>query len=280
MLSDKADRCPHCGFVNNLAVQGQTPPSRNQQGVANDGGGGFYSKKSMMILLCIIASLLFIGVGTFLVKSFLGGESETKEAVADSMPVKDNSVVSEPVVEESIPSSATLVFSTSSDGFVNIRQAPSAKSAILGSLYTGGDGAALLSVHGDWMKVRYGNVEGYVKSRYVTISQASGTSSGSSRPVYYVVIASHENLSNAKAFREQLPDGLDCSPMFSGVAKGKVVYRMCSGIYYSKAQAQREANDLKSFYGINAWIWKSDGQAPCVDRPLGYEGGPVNITPQ
>ena len=82
-----------------------------------------------------------------------------------------------------------------------------------------------------------------------------------------------------KAARYYMPDAIDGSPVFLGKKDGKTTYRMCSGMYYSRDEAQREVNTLKEFFGFTPWIWKSKGQAQCVDRPIGNDGLPVRITP-
>ena len=277
-FSDQADRCPHCGFANNLVPRGQVPYYNNPQPAP---AGGNNSKKTVIVLLSAIAGLLLIGVGAFIVKSFMSDEDTPAEEEVAEAKVEEVSAVSQPIVQQEEPAAITHVYSTSSDGFLNIRQAPSAKSAILGCLYTGGDGAILLSVHGSWLKVKYGNIVGYVKSSYTnTVRENVGAVTQSAPTIYYVVIASHESLSNSKAYRRNLPTGLDCSPIFSGVANGKTVYRICSAIYYSKSQAERDVQELKDLLGITAWVWKSNGQAPCVDRPVGNDGAPANISPR
>ena len=45
-----------------------------------------------------------------------------------------------------------LVYSVATDGYVNVRQAPSAKSEVIGVLATGRKGAVLLSSKGTWWK--------------------------------------------------------------------------------------------------------------------------------
>ena len=75
------------------------------------------------------------------------------DAVAESV------VATEPAVP--------MVYSNAYDGYLNIRAQPTAKSAVLGQLRNGPKGAELLSVEGNWLKVRLDGVEGYVSSAYV-----------------------------------------------------------------------------------------------------------------
>ena len=100
------------------------------------------------------------------------------------------------------------------------------------------------------------------------------------RTVYYVVIGSYSSVEEARKARYYMPDAIDASPLFRATSKGKVVYRMCTGIYYSKAKAQAEVRDLKKYMSIDAWIWANKGQAYCADRPIGNNEEPANITPQ
>lgn len=59
------------------------------------------------------------------------------------------------------------VYSNCYDGYLNVRSAPSSKSQIVGKLYNGPDGAELLSVEGNWSKVRVNGIEGYVANKYL-----------------------------------------------------------------------------------------------------------------
>lgn len=65
------------------------------------------------------------------------------------------------------------VYSKSSDGFLNIRESPSAKAQILGKLITGKDKAILLNIVGEWYKIKFNDVVGYVHSYYTRME--SGT---------------------------------------------------------------------------------------------------------
>lgn len=65
-------------------------------------------------------------------------------------------------------SSNEMIYANSHDGFLNIREEPSAKSPILGVIYNGAAGAEHLGVvDGDWIKVNKGGIEGYVHRNYV-----------------------------------------------------------------------------------------------------------------
>ena len=175
-----------------------------------------------------------------------------------------------------------IVYSVAADGRLNIRQSPSADAPIVGHLLTGGAGAKLLSESGIWYKVQSGDVVGYVNALYVSANRDDERvpNANASRTVYYVVIGSYSTLEAVTKARYSMPDAIDCSPIFLGKKNGKNVYRMCTGVYYTREGAQREVDLLKSTFGFTPWIWKSNGQAQCVDRPIGYDGNPVRITPE
>ena len=68
------------------------------------------------------------------------------------------------------PEVLTVVYATSDDGFVNIRTAPSAKSAVKTKLYGmfHGLGGGVLRGHGDkWSQVSVGKVTGWAATRFL-----------------------------------------------------------------------------------------------------------------
>lgn len=118
-----------------------------------------------------------------------------------------------------------------------------------------------------------------------TVAVPQSTQQSSKTPtVYYVVIGSYSSLQNAIEARNSLmyrtPDWFPPPPIFSAVAKGKDVYRLCSGIFKRKDKAKEQVSSYKNNLGINAWIWKNKGLATCVDRPIDYDGRPVDINPE
>ena len=92
-----------------------------------------------------------------------------------------------------------LVYSISTDGFVNVRKTPNASSKIIGVLATNRKGAVLLSSKGTWWKVRVDNVVGYVHSKYVTLSSKPVKISGLPT-VHYVVISTCNSMAEVKQF--------------------------------------------------------------------------------
>lgn len=58
------------------------------------------------------------------------------------------------------------IYSCAYDGYVNIRQQPSNKSAKLGQFRNGPEGAILLEDLGTWVKIKVGGVTGYVLKQF------------------------------------------------------------------------------------------------------------------
>ena len=65
------------------------------------------------------------------------------------------------------PAALPKVYSNCYDGYLNVRQAPTTQSQIVGKLKNGSEGAELLGVEGTWSKVRVNGVVGYVASKYL-----------------------------------------------------------------------------------------------------------------
>lgn len=72
--------------------------------------------------------------------------------------------IADEVVEEQ---QTQMVYSNAYDGYLNIRQRPTVKSTILGQLRNGPRGAEYIGAEGNWIKVRYNGVEGYVSGSYI-----------------------------------------------------------------------------------------------------------------
>lgn len=57
-----------------------------------------------------------------------------------------------------------MVYSNAYDGYVDIREAATVESIVLGQLHNGPEGAELLGIEGEWTKVLFNGVVGYVSS--------------------------------------------------------------------------------------------------------------------
>ena len=174
-----------------------------------------------------------------------------------------------------------LVYSISTDGFVNVRKTPNASSKIIGVLATNRKGAVLLSSKGTWWKVRVDNVVGYVHSKYVTLSSKPVKISGLPT-VHYVVISTCNSMAEVKQFFYNCPDAFDCSPVYKDIEGGKTVYKICLNCYATLSGAMQLRDSTNKMLGDDyAKIWSTQGLAECVyltEYPSGEMAIP--LTPQ
>ena len=174
-----------------------------------------------------------------------------------------------------------LVYSISTDGFVNVRKTPNASSKIIGVLATNRKGAVLLSSKGTWWKVRVDNVVGYVHSKYVTLSSKPVKISGLPT-VHYVVISTCNSMAEVKQFFYNCPDAFDGSPVYKDIEGGKTVYKICLNCYATLSGAMQLRDSTNKLLGDDyAKIWSTQGLAECVyltEYPSGEMAIP--LTPQ
>ena len=174
-----------------------------------------------------------------------------------------------------------LVYSISTDGFVNVRKTPNASSKIIGVLATNHKGAVLLSSKGTWWKVRVDNVVGYVHSKYVTLSSKPVKISGLPI-VHYVVISTCNSMAEVKQFFYNCPDAFDGSPVYKDIEDGKTVYKICLNCYATVSGAMQLRDSTNKMLGDDyAKIWSTQGLAECVyltEYPSGEMAIP--LTPQ
>ena len=153
-----------------------------------------------------------------------------------------------------------LVYSISTDGFVNVRKTPNASSKIIGVLATNRKGAVLLSSKGTWWKVRVDNVVGYVHSKYVTLSSKPVKISGLPT-VHYVVISTCNSMAEVKQFFYNCPDAFDGSPVYKDIEDGKTVYKICLNCYATVSGAMQLRDSTNKMLGDDyAKIWRSFDQ--------------------
>lgn len=174
-----------------------------------------------------------------------------------------------------------LVYSISTDGFVNVRKTPNASSKIIGVLATNRKGAVLLSSKGTWWKVRVDNVVGYVHSKYVTLSSKPVKISGLPT-VHYVVISTCNSMAEVKQFFYNCPDAFDGSPVYKDIEGGKTVYKICLNCYATLSGAMQLRDSTNKLFGDDyAKVWSTQGLAECVyltEYPSGEMAIP--LTPQ
>ncbi|MBR4602262.1 MAG: SH3 domain-containing protein [Prevotella sp.] len=184
-------------------------------------------------------------------------------------------------MEHGAASGKKLVYSISTDGFVNVRKTPNASSKIIGVLATNRKGAVLLSSKGTWWKVRVDNVVGYVHSKYVTLSSKPVKISGLPT-VHYVVISTCNSMAEVKQFFYNCPDAFDGSPVYKDIEGGKTVYKICLNCYATLSGAMQLRDSTNKMLGDDyAKIWSTQGLAECVyltEYPSGEMAIP--LTPQ
>lgn len=216
-ISDKADSCPSCGYVS----KPNTTPNNN-------------NRNHIIIILALVALIAAIAlVGVMLYNSNNVNDSETSVSTVattgqDSLVVEDSAAEPESRQSQSGESAKddnvslkkrdvfTLVYTTSDDGFLNIRSKPSMDGAILGEIngimYGLGDGI-LIKKGPKWSKVRKGSVEGWVSNKFLG-RQTWYSGSGRS-----VIVAKQPKTT---IYIENYSDGSSYSP-FEKVPAGTII---------------------------------------------------------
>lgn len=175
---------------------------------------------------------------------------------------------------------AKLVYSVASDGYVNVRQAPSARSKVIGVLATGRKGAVLLSSKGTWWKVRVDDVTGYVNSKYVQLGTKPAVVKNLPE-FYYEVVATCNTMKEVKDFFYYCPDALDGSPVYRTNERGKQVYKICISCHSTRNAAENACKVTNDLFGNDfAKVWTTKGLAECVYLPMTPAGEPaIPLTP-
>lgn len=162
------------------------------------------------------------------------------------------------------------------DGFLNIREAPSAKSQIIGCLTTGGEGAVVLGKSGNWLKVDYYGIVGYVNKSFVSYQKPKNLEPKYRGKVYYVVVDSHPDFLSAKQHAEMFDIVF---AVYRVMIDGKTTFRCVDGCYKSLQDAENYLSMLREI-GKDGWIWESKGLAHCIYRPIMGNGEPVPVMPK
>lgn len=211
-ISDKANSCPSCGYV--IKPNTTTPNNNNRNHVI-----------IILALVALIAAIALVGVLFYNSNNSDESVSTVATTVQDSLVVDDSPAVHQGQSGESAKDDNismknrdvfTLVYTTSDDGFLNIRSKPSMGGAILGEIndimHGLGDGI-LIKKGPKWSKVRKGNVEGWVSNKFLG-RQTWYSGSGRS-----VIVA---NQPKTTIYIENYGDGPSYSP-FEKVSKGTII---------------------------------------------------------
>ena len=110
----------------------------------------------------------------------------------------------------------TVVYATSDDGFVNVRQRPTTKAPVIGKIYMFSHGlgnGVLRGKSGNWCKVSVGKVTGWAYAKYVG---EMNWYEGSGKPR---LVAAKEN---TPIYAESMEDGSN-NIFFASVRKGTII---------------------------------------------------------
>jgi len=114
-----------------------------------------------------------------------------------------------------------------------------------------------------------------MKKLFISLLMALFCISAGARPIYYVVVASTYSYKEAKKMEAPIEvddyyasaEDLWTLCVVKAEYKGRTLYRMVVGAFYSKAEAVKDAKCYKSESGKPlAWVWESDDRAQCI-RP-------------
>ncbi len=95
----------------------------------------------------------------------IDGTNNVKEETKE---VKEESIDKTKKIEENKVSPYEKVGISKANDYVNIRSLPSEEGVVLGKLYRG-SAADILDYDGEWVKIKSGKVEGYIKTEYLAI---------------------------------------------------------------------------------------------------------------
>ena len=156
-------------------------------------------KKTLVALLLAVASLTMVSCDSLnnMKSKLIGNSAETLAAEAAAEAVQAAPVEAAPAVEvveavagatpavEAVAETAAQVaaeavpeydpyeerlYSNAYDGYVNVRQGPSTKTAVLGRLHNGSSSLVKKGVDGNWYKVDWYGTDGYVHKNMVGTS--------------------------------------------------------------------------------------------------------------
>lgn len=152
-------KCPKCGALNNdqalFCNQCGTSLSSQASAPSPAPASGNAPKKSNTKVVMIVLVLLFVGVIVGgIIYVFSSGDSR-------GVPQEQE------VYTEVNDAPEDLVYCSSWDGYLSIRDAPSSKGEKIGKFRCGPQGAIKLSETDKWVEIDYNGVVGYVFKKYV-----------------------------------------------------------------------------------------------------------------
>lgn len=184
-------KCPNCGAVYNDDVQFCINCGKKLEPQVPEQTYHPTSKSTntwIFVAIAIVITSILVGGGAFWyfnqttqkapVVAYSNTQEQTESNNSESQAEETSSIEEIPSAQDTAANIETYedpategeyenehyVYSSAYDGYVNIRSSASTKSAILGELHNGGDGATYLGKHGKWYKVNYNGVIGYCHS--------------------------------------------------------------------------------------------------------------------
>lgn len=131
--------------------------------------------KLIKTAVCIASATLLLSIPTTIAHAKTMNAAE--QGVAGIAAILDNTTAQE--LEDAYKASIEILNKTESpyanlgvskaDDYVNIRKEPSLDSEVVGKLYRGCAADILEKLEGDWVKIKSGEVEGYIASSYLAI---------------------------------------------------------------------------------------------------------------
>jgi Cell wall-associated hydrolases (invasion-associated proteins) len=129
--------------------------------------------KALKLTIGIMSTALFLAVPSTIARADSFASAE--EGIAGITAILDNTTdqqlkeaYQETIKQEEKSIYANLGVSVA-DEFVNIRKDPSTDSKVVGKLYRGCAADILQTLDGDWVKIKSGDVEGYIASQFLAI---------------------------------------------------------------------------------------------------------------
>lgn len=132
-------------------------------------------KKAIKTAICVASVALLLSIPTTIARAEITNAAE--QGVAGIAAILDNTTAEE--LENAYKASIEILNKTESpyanlgvskaEDYVNIRKEPSLDSEVVGKLYRGCAADILETLEGDWVKIKSGEVEGYIASTYLAI---------------------------------------------------------------------------------------------------------------
>jgi len=162
-------------------------------------------------VMCFASASLFLSLSTITVhaeevmpiRQGVAGISYTLENYGEN-------VITSKSIEEIISPLADVGVSIT-ESYVNIRKEPNTDSEVMGKLYRGSAADILERLEGDWVKIKSGDVTGYIAANYLAIGKDAETMIDEYAKKYIFVTAKTLNVRKSQSVESklltQIPEG-------------------------------------------------------------------------